>query len=85
MTLQRLKGVEEKSLKTKVNLKSLVAVTPSDVNTFPYQLLNGTTAILSAEGTNLLIVSEGECISECLLCLAKAVNIGHSITRTSWS
>jgi hypothetical protein len=31
----------EKSLKTKVNLKSLVSVTPSNVNTFPYRLLNG--------------------------------------------
>jgi hypothetical protein len=30
----------EKSLKTKVNLKSLTSVTPSDVNTFPYRLLN---------------------------------------------
>jgi hypothetical protein len=31
----------EKSLETKVNLKSLTSVTPSDVNTFPYRLLNG--------------------------------------------
>ncbi|KAG1789479.1 hypothetical protein EV424DRAFT_1550168 [Suillus variegatus] len=64
-----------KAVEIKVTLKTIAAVTPSDVKRFPYQLSDGTPAILSVEASNQLCASEGETILICPLCETKVSNM----------
>ncbi|KAG1817912.1 hypothetical protein EV424DRAFT_1347798 [Suillus variegatus] len=66
-----------KAVEIKVTLKTIAAVTPSDVKRFPYQLSDGTPAILSVEASNQLCASEGETISICPLCEMKVSNMRY--------
>ncbi|KAG2124774.1 hypothetical protein BD769DRAFT_1669290 [Suillus cothurnatus] len=60
-----------KALKAKLPLKSVACVNPSDANSFPYQLSDGTSAVVSIEAINLLAASEGKWITICPLCEMK--------------
>ncbi|KAG1866670.1 hypothetical protein F4604DRAFT_2023153 [Suillus subluteus] len=74
-----------KALEAKLPLKSIACVNPSDAKLFPYQLADGTPAVVSIEASNLLTASKGEWITVCPLCEAKVANmrshIGQHILR----
>ncbi|KAG2120169.1 hypothetical protein BD769DRAFT_1671813 [Suillus cothurnatus] len=60
-----------KALEAKLPLKSIACMNPSDANSFPYQLSDGTSAVVSVEKSNLLAASEGEQITIRPLCEMK--------------
>ncbi|KAG1751967.1 hypothetical protein EDD22DRAFT_850668 [Suillus occidentalis] len=74
-----------KAVEAKLPLKSIACITPSDTKAFPYQLFDGTPAVVSVEACNLLAASEGERITICPLCEAKIPDmrshIGQHILR----
>ncbi|KAG1821953.1 uncharacterized protein BJ212DRAFT_1477792 [Suillus subaureus] len=76
-----------KAVEAKAPLKSIACITPSDAKAFPYQLFDGTPAVISVEACNLLTASEGERIVVCPLCEAKVADmrshIGQHILRAS--
>ncbi|KAG1784492.1 uncharacterized protein HD556DRAFT_1451725 [Suillus plorans] len=68
-----------KALEAKLPLKSIACVNPSDANSFPYQLSDGTSAVISVKASNLLAASEGKRITICPLCEAKVPNMRSHI------
>ncbi|KAG1894262.1 uncharacterized protein F5891DRAFT_1195399 [Suillus fuscotomentosus] len=64
-----------KAVKTKVPLKFIAQVSPSDADMFPYRSNDGTLAIISIEAGHLLSASKGERITTCPLCNTKVTNI----------
>ncbi|KAG2105516.1 uncharacterized protein F5147DRAFT_775291 [Suillus discolor] len=76
-----------KAVETKVPLKSIVQVSPSDTDMFPYRSNDGTLAIISIEAGHLLSASKGKCVTTCPLCHMKVTNIcahiGQHILRVS--
>ncbi|KAG1718200.1 hypothetical protein EDD22DRAFT_855598 [Suillus occidentalis] len=68
-----------KAVEAKLPLKSIACITPSDAKAFPYQLFDGTPAVVSVEACNLLAASEGKRITICPLCEAKVPNMRSHI------
>ncbi|KAG1841139.1 hypothetical protein DFJ58DRAFT_732592 [Suillus subalutaceus] len=68
-----------KAVEAKVPLKSIACITPSDAKEFPYQLSDGTPAVVSVEACNLLTASEGKRITMCPLCEAKVADMRSHI------
>ncbi|KAG2159479.1 uncharacterized protein EDB93DRAFT_1099835 [Suillus bovinus] len=86
---QEIKGRQStwQAVETKVPLKSIVQVSPSDIDMFPYRSNDGTLAIISTKAGHLLSASKSKHITTCPLCHMKVTNIhahvGQHILRTS--